>query len=277
MMQPACSPVSYCLAGREAVKSSFLRHLALCIAGDLRRRARDENVPDNANLGKALNDDWLLKDPLTPVFIELRDLVRQVFPPLPSQPEQEAEAPSHDHLWKYLTGPGADGGPGAIRIGVARSLQPGEAILLLDGLDEVPDADDRYRRRQTQIKRFITSLVAAHSKLRIIVTGRPHAYQPDDWELRDFGRAELTDLTNDRLHELATALFVAVRLPEAAQRADAFSQSLREAVQTGKVKSSMHATPLFFTMLAAPLGFVIRKEACLTRKLSCTHSRSNCC
>jgi|GEM_PF-6339864 len=58
-------------------KSSFLRHLALCLAGEMRRRARDPDVPANASL-EALRD-WLLGT-YTPLFIELRALVASHFP-----------------------------------------------------------------------------------------------------------------------------------------------------------------------------------------------------
>ena len=47
----------------------------------------------------------------------------------------------------------------------------GQAILLLDGLDEVPQGEDERRRRQ--IRSLVASLVAAYPRLRIIITSRP--------------------------------------------------------------------------------------------------------
>ena len=185
------------------------------------------------------------------MYIELRDLVRQVFPALPPDPNQEAEAPSCDHFWKYVREHLLAGDLASFTLELRRLFSQGEAILLLDGLDEVPDAADGRRRRQGQMKALIASLVGAYPDLRIIITGRPYAYRPEDWEPRDFGRAELTFLEGRRLRELAGALFTAVKTDKPLEQAQAFSQALGEAVQQKKIKPSMHATPLFFTMLAA--------------------------
>ena len=70
-------------------KSSFLRHLTLCLAGELRQRAKAA-APANANL--AAVGDWLL-DAYTPLYIEMRSLVRDAFPELPADPQQTAPGP----------------------------------------------------------------------------------------------------------------------------------------------------------------------------------------
>ena len=80
-------------------KSSFLRHLTLCLAGELRPRHHDDGIPDNASLS-ALRDGWL--DAYTPLYVELRYLVRHAFPALPADAEQPAPLPSCDDFWKYV-------------------------------------------------------------------------------------------------------------------------------------------------------------------------------
>jgi len=123
-------------------KSSFLRHLALCLAGEIRRRAGDSDVPANASL-EALRD-WLL-DVYTPVYIELRALVASHFPPL----SENTRLPDADDFWRYvredLTGSGLAGFETELR----NLCRDGEAILLLDGLDKIPQAgDERGGRRR---------------------------------------------------------------------------------------------------------------------------------
>jgi len=221
-------------------KSSFLCHLALCLAGELRHRHGDENVPGNANLD-ALRD-WLL-DAFTPVYLELRDLVRHAFSPLPIDSAQPNSLPSCDDLWKYVRRHVLSDDLAGLMGELQQLFASGQAILLLDGLDEVPQGADK--RRQRQIKSLVSSLVAAYPDLRIIITSRPHAYRRGDWSLDGFGRAELRPLTLDRLHELGLALFSGVKPEQAKERADEFI----DAVKRAGVKPSMHANPLYFTML----------------------------
>ncbi len=221
-------------------KSSFLRHLALCLAGELRRRHGDDGIPDNASL-VALRD-WLL-DTYTPIYVELRDLVRHAFPALPADPAQPYPLPSCDNFWRYVRQHILADDLAGLLGELQQAFASGEAILLLDGLDEVPQGADT--RRQRQIKSLVASLVAAYPSLRIIITGRPHAYRRGDWALDDFGRAELRPLSLNRLHELAVALFAKVEPVNAKQKADEFT----DAVKRAGIKPSMRANPLFFTML----------------------------
>jgi len=220
-------------------KSSFLRHLALCLAGELRRRAGEEGVPEKASL-EALRD-WLL-DTYTPIYIELRDITRSHFPPL----SEQTRAPGVDEFWAYirerLLGPGLAGFESELR-GLCRS---GDAILLLDGLDEIPQAGDE--RRREQVKAFIAALIGAYPRLRVIVSSRPHAYRRGEWALDSFGRAELEALLPSRLHELAQALFRVVTPEADGKEATDF---IRAVEQTSHIEKDLHRNPLFFTLLAA--------------------------
>ncbi len=227
-------------------KSSFLRHLTLCLAGELRRRADDNSVPARANLEAALNHDWLL-DAYTPIYVEIRDLVRHdTFPPLPTQANGEPELPTCDHFWRYIHDQVLKDDLAPFAPALRQLCANGEAILLLDGLDEAPLATDRNRRKQ--IKALVTSLVDTYPDMRIIISSRPHAYSREDqWILPDFGRCALVPLGYTRLQQLAEALFPAVTPGEAEQEASAFIK----AVRSGAIEASMRGTPLFFTMLAA--------------------------
>ncbi len=221
-------------------KSSFLRHLALCLAGELRHRHGDKDVPANANL--AALRDWLL-DTYTPIYVELRELVRHAFAALPADPTQPTPLPSCDDFWRYVRQHTLADDLAGLLGELQQAFASGQALLLLDGLDEVPQGADK--RRQRQIKSLVASLVAAYPGLRIIITSRPHAYRRGDWALEGFGRAELRPLSLGRLHELALALFSKVKPADAAQEADKFI----EAVKRAQIKPSMRANPLFFTML----------------------------
>ena len=225
-------------------KSSFLRHLALCLAGEMRRRAGDLDVPEHASL--AALRDWLL-DTYTPVYIELRDLVRTVFPDLPADETLSAPPPQLDDFWRYVREELLGAGLFPYETALRTHFAAGTAILLLDGLDEIGQAADR--RRRDQVKAMVAALIRTYPNLRIIVTSRPHAYQAGTWALDGFGRARLEPLSLGRLEELALALFsrVGSRPADAENEAAAFASALR----TEGIEPSFHANPLFFTMLAA--------------------------
>ncbi|MEZ4863973.1 MAG: SUMF1/EgtB/PvdO family nonheme iron enzyme [Caldilineaceae bacterium] len=232
-------------------KSSFLRHLTLCLAGELRQRMGDHGVPANANLAALGN--WIL-DAYTPLYIEMRTLVSTVFPTLPADTRQPTPLPTVQTLWDYLAQE-----PALARFSddLYALINDGKVMLLLDGLDEIPQADDP--RRRAQVKAFVNSLVQSHADLRIIVGSRPHAYHAGEWALAGFGHTTLRPLSLARLEELARALFAVVgptsdrHLADAGhfaakQAATTFVQALRDHPH---LDERFHANPLFFTLLAA--------------------------
>ncbi|MEZ4731964.1 MAG: SUMF1/EgtB/PvdO family nonheme iron enzyme [Caldilineaceae bacterium] len=260
-------------------KSSFLRHLTLCLAGELRQRAKQPGVPANANL--AALGDWLL-DADTPIYIEMRSLVRDAFPPLPADAHQPAARPTAETLWRYLY----DTLPAGDLADFVRDLRAladeGKAILLLDGLDEVPQADDP--RRRDQVKALIAALVQDTPELRIIVGSRPYAYHAGEWVLAGFGHTTLLPLRMARLQELAKALFTAADItppaPQSGTRSparggshdaadvtsvpppirgrlgggdpDHLAETFVQALEAHPhLDERLHANPLFFTLLAA--------------------------
>jgi formylglycine-generating enzyme required for sulfatase activity len=185
-------------------KSSFLRHLTLCLAGALRQEAGAPGVPANATL--AALGEWEL-GAYTPIYVELRDLVRTTFPALPTAAQERAKQPTAETFWHYVRDPLLPGTLTAFARDLRTLADEGKAILLLDGLDEVPQADDP--RRREQVKALIAALVNDTPKLRIIVGSRPYAYQVGEWALAGFGQTTLQPLHREQLQELARALFVA--------------------------------------------------------------------
>jgi formylglycine-generating enzyme required for sulfatase activity len=225
-------------------KSSFLRHLALCLAGELRRRGGDGAVAANASLG-ALRD-WLL-DAYTPLYVELRELVKAVFPPLPADSDAPSALPAVEDFWRYV-GTVAGGSLAEPGGELRRLCEEGKAILLLDGLDEAPQAERKERGQQ--VTSLVKALAMRYPKLRMVVAGRPHAYARREWQLEGFGVAQLRSLSLDRLGELARALFPAVLREEGAKQADSFIAAIGEELKQKRIEQSFYANPLFFTLLA---------------------------
>jgi hypothetical protein len=144
-------------------KSSFVRHLTLCMAGqqllDLKREVRQVR----ANIAALV--DWL-EDCYTPLYIELRDLVKHAFPVLPDLAYHPATAPTLDDFWNYVND----------QILLPHRLESylpelfmrmsrGEVLIMLDGLDEVSNASDA--RRRTQMKALVKKLGQYNARTKL--------------------------------------------------------------------------------------------------------------
>ena len=74
----------------------------------------------------------------------------------------------------------------AIQQGLTEAMQRGQAIVLLDGVDEVPDESDRL-----SVVRAVDTFLSQHQQARCIVTSRPAGYfrlagHIPHFELRNF-------------------------------------------------------------------------------------------
>ena len=206
-------------------KSTFVKHLALCLAGDLLKDKSDANI-------NALRF-WTLPA-YTPVFIRLVEIVKQEFP------NREDKADTED-FEQYLKKQLGKWDIAAYWRDLQDQLYDGSAIILLDGLDEVPNAVEKWRREQ--IMDFVAAILNEYSQCRMIITSRPYAYN-GDWKLDDFGQTTLKPLDWRRLSELAQALFS--QLPEIQEpqaEADAFIKALRQ-----NPRQDFWTNPLQFTM-----------------------------
>ena len=94
-------------------------------------------MPANAKLAGL---DEPVPTAATPIYIELRALVSQAFPPLPAMPTIET-------FWRYVREQLLPGALASFEAELLTLVRKGGAILLLDGLDEIPQADDGRRRQ----------------------------------------------------------------------------------------------------------------------------------
>jgi formylglycine-generating enzyme required for sulfatase activity/energy-coupling factor transporter ATP-binding protein EcfA2 len=211
-------------------KSTLLRHLTLCLAGDMLYEG-EETQADLNRLGLWPHPAY------TPVFIELRALMGTAFPGL-------CDTVTIDKVLQYIDEAQLKPyGISGYLPAITEQLHEGSAILFLDGLDEVQEAEQPARREQ--IKALVRLLRGQFPGCRIVVTARPYAYA-GDWQLDGFGHVRLAFLEPDRLEELALRLFRVVLGQEGAeQEAGPFKQHM------GYVPEALRRSPLFFTLMAA--------------------------
>ncbi|MFD3589612.1 NACHT domain-containing protein [Streptomyces sp. NPDC058683] len=175
--------------------------------------------------------DW---NGLTPVFVKLREFSGRALP----VPEAML-----DSVAGQITGV-------MPKAWVERQLADGKALLLIDGVDELLDAERRG------VREWLRRLLAAYGEVRVVVTSRPAAAGAD-WLRRE----EFTALHLDRMTPPDLAAFVrqwhrAVQelgdeLPCPAEELPRYEQSLLTSLKDRPHLQSLAGTPLLAAMLCA--------------------------
>ncbi|MER6446880.1 NACHT domain-containing protein [Streptomyces venezuelae] len=119
----------------------------------------------------------------------------------------------------------------------------GRALVLVDGVDEVP------QRLRTRTESWLRSLVAAYPKARYVVTTRPSAV-PEDW-LAGLGFAPHSMLPMEQkdIRSFVAHWHAAARAE--GQEVDAYEASLLEAVSSRRDLARLATNPLMCALLCA--------------------------
>ncbi|MFD4540592.1 NACHT domain-containing protein [Streptomyces bauhiniae] len=171
---------------------------------------------------------------LTPVFVKLREYSGRALP---------APEAMLDSVAGQITGV-------MPKAWVERQLTDGRALLLIDGVDELLDAERRG------VREWLRKLLAAYPGVRMVVTSRPAAAGAD-WLRRE----KFTALHLDRMTPPDLAAFVrqwhqAVRelgeeLPCPVDELPRYEQSLLNSLKDRPHLQSLAGTPLLAAMLCA--------------------------
>ncbi len=174
-------------------KSTFVKFLAMCLAGELLENSRDylkcltAPLPDDEGNDREANQRWDFGG-LLPVFITLRDFAAEGLPPV-GQPATAS------HFWTFLCARLEESRLHGYAGTLEEMLHRYGGLLLLDGLDEVPDA----ARRRPQIRELIEDIVRSFPRCRILVTSRTYAYQEQNWRLPGFQDTVLAPFTQGQI------------------------------------------------------------------------------
>ncbi|MBL9172000.1 MAG: NACHT domain-containing protein [Verrucomicrobiales bacterium] len=178
-------------------KTTFIRHLCLCLAQHLRTR-------DAAWLDRLRSSGWEGR-PLVPIVVELRAFARSLPQDLKVPPESGA-------LWKFFVEQVLDDGLRIHSDRLLKLLESGRALVIFEGLDEVPTGPQRqYVRAAIEVfaaaRRFWAS--------RVLVTCRSRAYAGEQLKLVDrtredaprFAEAPLEDFDRTRIQRFTESWY----------------------------------------------------------------------
>ena len=164
-----------------------------------------------------------------PVLIRIRDLAR------------EPDLSVLDFLTKFVK---ADLEVASVSAGFFQHwLETGEALILLDGLDEV--ADDAHRHK---VVGKIETFLGAYPRCPAIITSRPAGYRDDYFSRRQYPHYELLPFDDDKIETFINHWYDSrVDLPSERERR---KDSLRSALENKPRIKQLARNPLLLTIIA---------------------------
>jgi formylglycine-generating enzyme required for sulfatase activity len=233
-------------------KSTFVNFVALCLAGEALGEGRANvelltaPLPDEGAERQRRTDEELRPQPwdhgaLLPVRVVLRDLAARGLPPA-------GRRASGDDLWRFLT---AELGETLAEYAphLKRELQERGGLVLLDGLDEVPEADSR----REQAKQVVVSFANDFPRCRFLVTSRTYAYQRQEWKLPGFVEAVLAPFGPGQIERFVDRWYAHIATLRNLHPDDAQGQAavLKMAIHRSERLADLATRPVLLTLMAS--------------------------
>ena len=233
-------------------KSTFVNFVTLCLAGDA-LGDHDVNLalltaplPEDLDRARRDQKETPPRQPwdhagLIPVRVILRHFAAHGLP----GPTAKATA---NHLWRYICDELNAAAVGDFADELQAELRQDGGIILLDGLDEVPDAD----QQRAQLKAVINAFAGTYRKCRILITSRPYAYHQEDWTLDGFVDTMLAPFSDAQIRLFVERWYqqVAVARSYKADDATGRAERLKRAIFTGERLHALAEQPLLLTLMA---------------------------
>ena len=217
-------------------KSTFVNFLAYCLAAHMLEPA--------SGWLKHLQGWKEEESELLPVVVILRDFARAYADNLPQKVEVS-------HIWSFIEDRlKAQNLESAIKP-LRAALEAGKAILLFDGLDEVPTEKQRIFVRDA-----VRIFIKRYGQCRYLVTCRVLSYQPPAKDKPDLRLNELSSFEIAKFDDEKISRFVAAWYSELARLGtvktedrEALTAKLGEAVQRSDLRR-LSSNPLLLTVMA---------------------------
>jgi formylglycine-generating enzyme required for sulfatase activity len=219
-------------------KSTLVNFLALCITGEALDRA-DVNMKRLAdgetNLGRIRFAGML------PIRIVLRDFVARGLP--------TSGPGTADHIWNFITEELNAASLGEYASDLKQELLEHGGFVMLDGLDEVPDAN----RRRIQIKEAVEDFSKTYRNCHILVTSRTYAYQNQQWILSGFEVATLARFSHHQINTFVDRWYTHIAKLRGLKEKDAQGRAelLKGAIAGSERLRELAERPLLLTLMAS--------------------------
>jgi formylglycine-generating enzyme required for sulfatase activity len=218
-------------------KSTLLKYFSFCLA---------KSGLDPESEWRARLDFWPREElDLIPVFVELRHFAASLHALHRPFPKTGRGSELADFILRQLKAAGLE----ECKEPLKAALRGGKAIVFLDGLDEVPDADNDVRRFVLDaVKEFSHDLPTTN---RVVVTCRPRSYEDRAWRLDRFPHAELASLSRDKIHNFIDRFYMEVerRDHEVKSVTKGRTDTLKSALQRPELRE-LATNPFMLTVMA---------------------------
>ncbi|MEA3351527.1 MAG: SUMF1/EgtB/PvdO family nonheme iron enzyme [Chloroflexota bacterium] len=179
---------------------------------------------------------------LLPIVVVLRDFYRW------TQSQGKKWAPNANLMWKFILHDLESKNLAFAEIILDRALEDGQALILLDGLDEVPPGDARMLVRDC-----VLAFHARYVKNRFLITCRVLSYQEPKWQLpkNDFLSFELASFDDEKITQFIQAWYneVAQKWRVPPDRTHALADKLLNAIKRPDL-ARLAPNPLLLTVMA---------------------------
>ncbi len=230
-------------------KSTFVNFVALCLTGeglgmpDANLTLLTAPLPDEEKKEKeAPRPQPWNHGALLPVRVILRDFAARGLP----RSGQKATA---GHLWNFIRAELKALSLENYADHLQQELLDKGGLILLDGLDEVPEA----QQRRIQIKQAVEEFKAVYRKCRILITSRTYAYQKQDWRLPEFQETILAPFSHGQIEAFVEHWYEHVGSlrgwPEDKYRGGA--ALLKRAISGSQRLGELAGRPLLLTLMAS--------------------------
>ena len=232
-------------------KSTFVNFVALCLAGEglgldsanialMTAPVPTEEDEKRDDKGPKKTQPWD-HGALLPVRIVLRDLAVRGLP----EPGGQA---GRDTLWKFIEAELGENLKGFAEH-LHKELQERGGLVLLDGLDEVPDSQNR----RLQVKQAVRGFVEDFRKCRVLATSRTYAYQKQEWKLDGFAEAVLRPFSPRQVSHFVGKWYdhIAVMRKLNSEDAKGRAKLLIAAINSSERLAELASRPLLLTLMAS--------------------------
>ncbi len=234
-------------------KSTFVNFVALCLAGqelssaEVNLELLTTPLPDEDDRPRRKRKDAPPRQPwdhggLIPVRVILRHFAAYGLP-------AAREKATANHLWQYICDELDAATLGDFVTELQEELRQHGGLILLDGLDEVPDAD----QQRAQLKAVITAFAGAYRKCRILITSRSYAYHQEDWALTGFTDTTLASFTDAQIRRFVDRWYENAADSRNYRRDDAQARAaqLKQAIFRNDRLHALAEQPLLLTLMSS--------------------------
>lgn len=224
----ATTPRLVLLGDPGSGKSTFVSHLARCLAASA--------LEPKAGWLKRLG--WPnAKGPL-PILIILRDFARWM--------PTDADANEPNLLRRFLAVRLQAQGLGFAEEPILASLDDGTAMVLFDGLDEVPS-----REQRAEVRKAVEAFLKRHENCRALITCRVLSYEEREAQLRGVPSFTLAPFDDEKIQAFIQAWYEELGRRNVVERGsvDELAKQLAGAIQKPDLRR-LAPNPLLLTVMA---------------------------